>query len=94
MVSVDIKHHVYLTQRGRSKIISLKPGVGENVTLHASPSAMNSTLLISTYPVYSTLFSRNPLSTARRFGKWEKGAVAFGTVVVRISLRETEILCS
>ena len=37
------------------KVLPLKPGVGQNIAMHASSTAMNF-FLISTFPVHSTSF--------------------------------------
>ena len=42
------------TQSGQIIVSSLKPGVGQNIALHASPTASNFFLvLISNFPVHS-----------------------------------------
>ena len=46
-----------------SEVLSLKPGVGRNIALHASPAARNSTVLMSTFPLYSTSFIANLVSS-------------------------------
>ena len=52
--------HVYLlvpslgTQSLKKKVLSLRPGVGENAALHASPVAMNSAGLFFAFLGYST----------------------------------------
>ena len=44
--------------------LTLKSGVGQNTTMHASPTARNFVLvLISTSPVHSTPFVTDPLPT-------------------------------
>lgn len=40
-----------------SKAPTLQPGVGQTISLHASPTAKNSAFLISVFAVNSTLFS-------------------------------------
>ena len=45
----------------RNVILSFKSGVGQNIALHASPVAMNSTILISTCTVdFFFFFLENP----------------------------------
>ena len=36
--------------------LSCKPGVGQNIALHASPTARTSAFLISVFPVHSSPF--------------------------------------
>ena len=45
-----------------TNILPLKPGVGQNIAIHASPTARNIFLVqISTFPVHSPSFFPNPL---------------------------------
>ena len=45
-------------------VLLLKPGVGQDIAIHASPTARNFVLvLIFTLPVHSPSFSPNPLPT-------------------------------
>ena len=46
-----------------SKAVLFKPGVGQNIVLHASPAGRNSTLLIPTFPFHSASFPPDPLSS-------------------------------
>ena len=58
MVSVDVKHHIYLLENSElTNVLPLKPGAGQNITTHASPTARNFFLvLISTFQPFPTPF--------------------------------------
>ena len=45
---------------GLSKLLSAKPGAGQNIAVHASPAVMTSAVLMSTFWVYSTSFLVTP----------------------------------
>ena len=47
-----------------TKVLLLKPGVGQNITTHASPIARNFFFVLSSsFPVHSSSFFPNPLNT-------------------------------
>ena len=58
----EIKTHLVRTQS--SKILSIKSGVGQNISMHASPTARDFFLeLISAFPVHSRSFFSLPFSS-------------------------------
>ena len=54
-----LKSHLMRTQS--LNILSLKPGVGQCIAIHATLTARDSSLLISTLPVHSPAFFPKPL---------------------------------
>ena len=58
---------------GLTNVLPLKLGVGQNIAMHASPTARNYFLvLISTFPVHSPSFSSEPYFLTALVLAWNK----------------------